>query len=135
MFKVTEESLVGLKIKDYTFLRLIGKGNYGSVYEVFSEGRLESAAAKVMPKEIFKKMPKLMELVKTEIRVLKECKNENVVKYVDNFMTERSIVIVMEYCEGGELQTYLQSKGRLTEHEATMFLKQIINGFKGLHEV
>lgn len=116
MFKVAEESLVGLKIKDYTFLRLIGKGNYGSVYEVFSEGRMESAAAKVMPKEIFKKSPKLMELVKTEIRVLKECKNENVVKYVDNFMTERSIIIVMEYCEGGELQTYLQNKVRLTEH-------------------
>ncbi len=101
MFKVAEESLVGLKIKDYTFLRLIGKGNYGSVYEVFREGSHESAAAKVMPKEIFKKTPKLMELVKTEIRVLKECHNENVVRYVDNFMTERSIVIVMEYCDGG----------------------------------
>lgn len=76
-----------------------------------------------------------MELVKTEIRVLKECKNENVVCYVDNFMSEKSIIIVMELCDGGELQTYLTNKGRLTEHEATIFLKQILNGFKGLHEV
>lgn len=45
-----------------------------------------------------------MELMKTEIRVLKECKNENVVRYVDNFMSEKSIVIVMELCDGGELQ-------------------------------
>lgn len=36
MFKVTQESLVGVKIKDYTFLRMIGEGNYGRVYEVFS---------------------------------------------------------------------------------------------------
>jgi serine/threonine protein kinase len=135
MFKVAQESLVGVKIKDYTFLKLIGEGNYGRVYEVFSEAKRETAAAKVMPKEIFKKTPKLMELVKTEIRVLRECKNDNVVRYVDNFMTERSIVIVMEYCEGGELQNYLHNKSRLTEHEATAFLKQILNGFKGLHEV
>jgi serine/threonine-protein kinase ULK/ATG1 len=40
----------------------------------------------------------------------------------------------MEYCEGGELQTYIDKKGRLTEYEATNFLKQILNGFKGLHE-
>lgn len=41
----------------------------------------------------------------------------------------------MEYCNGGDLEQYLQIKKRLTEDEATTFLKQIINGFKGLHEV
>jgi serine/threonine protein kinase len=135
MFKITQENLVGVKIKDYTFLRIIGEGNYGRVYEAISEKTRESTAAKVMPKEIFKKTPKLMELVKTEIRVLKECKNDNVVRYVDNFLTERSVVIVMEFCEGGELQEYLNKKGRLTEPEATAFLKQILNGFKGLHKI
>lgn len=95
---------MGLKIKDYTFVKVIGEGNYGKVYEVFNEKAQESAAAKVAPKELFKRTPKLMELMKTEIRVLKECKNENVVRYVDNFMSEKSIVIVMELCDGGELQ-------------------------------
>lgn len=41
----------------------------------------------------------------------------------------------MELCDGGELQEYLNKKGRLTESEATVFLKQILNGFKGLHEL
>ena len=45
------------------------------------------------------------------------------------------MVIVMELCNGGELQDYLNDKKRLSEEEATCFLKQIINGFKGLHEV
>lgn len=116
-------------------MKVIGEGNYGRVYEVFNEKRQESAAAKAAPKELFKRTPKLMELMKTEIRVLKECKNENVVRYVDNFMSEKSIIIVMELCDGGELQQYLEGKGRLTENEATTFLKQIINGFKGLHEI
>jgi serine/threonine protein kinase len=69
------------------------------------------------------------------MRVLKQCKNENVIHFVDNFATEKSVFIVMEYCNGGDLEEYLDKKKRLTEDEATTFLKQIINGFKGLHEV
>ena len=41
----------------------------------------------------------------------------------------------MEYCNGGDLEEYLDKKKNLSEDEATMFLKHIINGFKGLHEV
>jgi serine/threonine protein kinase len=41
----------------------------------------------------------------------------------------------MEFCNGGDLEQYHADKKRLTEDEATNFLKQILNGFKGLHEV
>ena len=79
--------------------------------------------------------PKLKELVSTEIRVLQQCKNENVVRYVDAFCTEKTQFIAMEYCNGGDLENYLDKKKRLTEDQATNFLKQIVNGFRGLHEV
>lgn len=79
--------------------------------------------------------PKLEELVQTEIRVLRECKNENVIRFVDHFLSDKSVCIVMEYCDGGDLEKYLEKKKRLAEDEATNFLKQLINGFKGLHEV
>lgn len=82
-----------------------------------------------------KQTPKLEELVQTEIKVLKQCKNENVIRFVDNFATEKTVFIAMEYCNGGDLEGYLEKKTRLTLDEATTFLKQIINGFKGLHEV
>ena len=41
----------------------------------------------------------------------------------------------MEYCNGGDLEGYLDKKKRLTEDQATNFLKQIVNGFRGLHQV
>lgn len=84
---------------------------------------------------MIKQQRKLEELIATEIRVLKECHNENVVRFVDNFSTEQTQCIAMEYCNGGDLEHYLDKKKRLTEDEATVFLKQIINGFRGLHEV
>ena len=37
--------------------------------------------------------PKLKELVGTEITVLKRVKNENVIKYIDSFSTEKDVYI------------------------------------------
>jgi serine/threonine protein kinase len=90
---------------------------------------------KVIPLSLMRQTPKLNELVGTEVRVLRQCKNENVIRFVDTTTTDKSLFIVMEYCNGGDLDHYLETKKRLTEDEATVFLKQIINGFKGLHEV
>ena len=50
-------------------------------------------------------------------------------------MSDRTLFIAMEYCNGGDLDIYLKKKKRLTEEQATSFLKQIINGFQGLHAV
>jgi serine/threonine-protein kinase ULK2 len=57
------------------------------------------------------------------------------VKFITNLTTNNSILIVMEYCNGGDLEQYLQENGKLSEEEATTFLKHLLNGFKGLHKV
>lgn len=38
--------------------------------------------------------------------------------------------ILMEFCNGGDLEKYIERKGRLREDEAREFLKQILNGFR-----
>lgn len=60
--------------------------------------------------------------------------NSNIIKFIDTFCTEKSILIVMEFCPDGSLEKYINKMKRLSEDKATHFLKQIINGFKGLHE-
>ena len=70
--------------------------------------------------------------MKTEIKVLKSCHNENVIGYVDSFQSERSVFICTEFCNGGDLEEYLDKKKMVTEDEAKMFLRQILNGFKVL---
>lgn len=79
--------------------------------------------------------PKLKELVQTEITVLKRCRSENVIKYIDSFSSEKEVFIFTEFCNGGDMETYLNKKKRLKEDEAREFLKQILNGFLGLHEI
>lgn len=76
-----------------------------------------------------------MELVKTEINILKTCDNENIVKCYDILQTKVSIFIVMEYCNGLDMEKYVKNKKYLSEDHAVWYLKQMLNGFKGLHEI
>lgn len=76
--------------------------------------------------------PKLKELVQTEIQVLKRCHSENVIRYIDTFTNEKNVYIFTEFCNGGDMEQYLEKKGFLAEDEAREFLKQILNGFKVL---
>lgn len=87
-------------------------------------------AVKIIPQKLLTQTPKLEELVKTEIQVLKSCSNENVIRFVDTFRNGTNLFIVTEFCNGGDLEHYLKKKKNLSEDEATTFLKQILNGFK-----
>lgn len=41
----------------------------------------------------------------------------------------------MEYCNGGDLEKYIKTKGgRLTETESLMIFKELIDAFKVMHE-
>lgn len=90
-------------MKTFNFLRKLGEGAWAIVYEAFDQNTQTNVAIKAIPRILMKQTPKLDELVKTQIRVLKECHNENVIRFVDSFASDRTQFIAMEYCDGGDL--------------------------------
>lgn len=48
--------------------------------------------------------------------------------------SSRNHYLVIKYCNNGDLEEYVNKHGSLPEGEAIYFLKQIMNGFKVLHE-
>ena len=60
--------------------------------------------------------------------ILSKMDHENVIKVFQIFEDSKNFLIIMEYCEGGELFNYIIKKGRLPEKEASFFFYQIING-------
>jgi len=46
----------------------------------------------------------------------------------------KSVVIVMEYCSGGDLKGYLQKRGRLMEDEACEIMGQLVEAVRYCHE-
>lgn len=71
---------------------------------------------------------------------MEKIQNENVIKLLDHIETKEKHYLVMDYCNQGDLDSYIkslkaQNKKPLSEEMAKNFLKQLLNGFKGLHEL
>lgn len=50
--------------------------------------------------------------------MLRRCNNENVIKLIDSFETDKNVYIIMEFCNGGDMEEYLNKKKMLAEDEA-----------------
>jgi len=57
-----------------------------------------------------------------------------VVGFADINKTENNFYLFLEYCNGGDLDNLREQKGRFTEDEAKMILRQIVNGFRAIYE-
>ncbi len=47
--------------------------------------------------------------------------------------SKNSYYLVLEYCNGGDMASFVKRKGRLTEEEARCAIKQIIHGMNYLY--
>ncbi len=119
----------------YTLKEKVGSGAYGQVYRaVTSSG--EECAVKVIPKSNLTR--KLLKYLDGEARILDQLaplKNENIVRLLDKKESEHNYYMVFEYCNGGDLRTYLREKGgRLSERSARHIILQLINAMNVLYD-
>jgi len=61
----------GLKSNNYSFLKKLGSGASAVVYEGINERDGSTVAIKTIPRKLLQSLPKLEELVGTEIRVMR----------------------------------------------------------------
>ncbi|XP_052714918.1 serine/threonine-protein kinase ULK2-like isoform X3 [Crassostrea angulata] len=115
-------------VGDYEYSKkdLIGHGAFAVVFK----GRHRKRPNHVVAiKSITKKnLAKSQNLLSKEIKILKELSDlhhENVVALLDCKETTNHVYLVMEYCNGGDLADYLQTKGTLSEDTIASFLRQI----------
>lgn len=83
----------------YTNLSKIGQGASGGVYTAYETGTRRCVAIKQMNLE---QQPK-KDLIINEIIVMKDSKHKNIVNFIDSFLHEGDLWVVMEYMEGGSL--------------------------------
>lgn len=74
----------------------------------------------------------------TEIQYLKMIRNTNVVRYRGFEFEKKQLYLLMEYCDGGNLEGLIlrrkETKIPFEENEVWEFLIQIIHGIKGIHD-
>lgn len=93
------------QVDSYILERVIGKGQFGEVYKGYSktDGRdiAVKAIGQILIKERNKVQGKFLELLETEIKVLKQCNNQNIIKLYDLKKTSNNFYLILEYCNEG----------------------------------
>ena len=116
----------------YEMLDDLGEGIFGVVKLGLYKKTKERVAIKIIKKESTKQNE--MELVRTEIDILKLCHHPNIVKLLDHFENAEYIFLVMEYISGGDLSEYMnRNKYNFPEERISQIIYQITQGLKYLH--
>ena len=90
---------VGDPMKRYKGLNKIGQGASGGVYTATEVGTSRCVAIKQMNLE---QQPK-KDLIINEILVMKDSKHKNIVNFMDSYLRQGDLWVIMEYMEGGSL--------------------------------
>lgn len=111
----------------------LGEGKFGLVKLGIHKKTGEKVAIKIIKKDAMDS--KDLELVRSEIDIMKLCRHENVVRLLDHFENSEFIFIVMEYLSGGNLSDFFSKrKYSFTENEAAIIINQICLGIDYLHK-
>ena len=119
-------------LEKYDVKKKIGKGKFGLVKYGIHKKTKREVAIKIISKKIME--PSDFELVKTEIDILKICQHPNIVKIYDVFDTANYIYIIMEYCSGGNLLSYIKKRNyKLTEFRTCEIIHKLCMAIYYIH--
>ncbi len=106
--------------KKYKNLTKIGQGASGGVYTAYEVGTNRCVAIKQMNLE---QQPK-KDLIINEILVMKDSKHKNVVNFMDSFLRQGELWVIMEYMEGGSL-TDVVTFNMMTEGQIAAVCREV----------
>ncbi|XP_010523842.1 PREDICTED: serine/threonine-protein kinase ATG1a [Tarenaya hassleriana] len=123
-----EARLVG----DYVLGPRIGSGSFAVVWRASHR----SSGSEVAVKEIDKKLlsPKVRDNLLKEISILSTIDHPNIIRFHEAIETSDRIYLVLEYCGGGDLAGYIYRHGKVSEHVARHFMRQLAAGLQVLQE-
>jgi len=121
------------KIPGYIFGDVIGTGAYAKVRRCYSEKFKSNVAVKIVSK---KSAPKdyLTKFLPREIQCMHKLRHKYVVRMLEILETERSMYIVMQEAERGDLLDFINANHRkIPERDAKGYFQQILEAVEYCH--
>ncbi|CAL4146246.1 unnamed protein product, partial [Meganyctiphanes norvegica] len=119
---------VGDPNRKYTKMEKIGQGASGTVYTAIETATGMEVAIKQMN---LSQQPK-KELIINEIMVMRENKHPNVVNYLDSYLVNEELWVVMEYLPGGSL-TDVVTETCMDEGQIAAVCREVLQALEFLH--
>ncbi|KAK8836795.1 hypothetical protein M9Y10_037317 [Tritrichomonas musculus] len=129
---------IPISFNGYKYIDILGFGSTSAVVLVFDENTGERFSAKIIPKRYIRKK-NMYNQIDTEINVLRKVNHPNIVKFHEYFeftndIHETYVTIIMEYCENGDLLTYLNEEGFKSEEQKKKIIFQFLDAVSYLHK-
>jgi len=131
-------------VGNYEILETLGKGGYSWVKKGLDQKKRRHVALKFMTRADSTWAHEQAEQVRTEIKSLTQIRHENVMKlYAYNLNAKypdksgksiATILLVLEYCPGGELFDILYYTDKLDEKTARTYFRMMIDGIEACHQ-
>ena len=116
----------------YDVKNKLGSGKFGLVKLGIHKKTGQKVAIKIMKKSTMDSSD--LELVRTEIEILKICQHPNIIRLYNVFENADYLYIIMEYCYGGDLFSYLENRHfRLSEKRASTIIHQMATAVYYMH--
>ncbi|XP_036596784.1 myosin light chain kinase family member 4 isoform X2 [Trichosurus vulpecula] len=111
---------------------ILGGGRFGQVHKCEEKSTGLKLAAKIIKTRGVKEKDEVM----NEISVMNQLDHVNLIQLYDAFESKNDIVLVMEYVDGGELfDRIIDENCNLSELDTILFIKQICEGIKHMHQM
>eukprot|EP00899_Mesostigma_viride_P027481 jgi/Mesvir1/7918/Mv11843-RA.1 len=116
----------------YEYGRQLGHGSFGVVRLARMRTSGEEVAVKIIPKKSLMEEG-LVDELKQEVEIMKRLsKALNVINCYDTFEDDRNVMLVLEYCKGGELYQRL-TRENYTEKTAAKVIRSILKMVAACH--
>jgi len=110
-------------------MEIIGQGASGSVYSGIDTRTGKQVAIKQM---IMSKQVK-PDIIINEIQIMKESHHHAIVNYIDSYIVEGTLWVVMELITGGSLAELIEVCKTMTESQIATVCKFVLEGLEYLH--
>ncbi|KAL7717081.1 CBL-interacting kinase 2-like [Entamoeba marina] len=115
-----------------TNLLLIFSGNFGKVYKVRSKNTGQIVSLKILNMKKVNCVNNIKD-AEREINILNCLSHKNILNFYDAFFYEDQVIIITEYCDGGDLFDKIQ-KQSMTEDETGHIFLQLLNAVEYLQK-
>lgn len=125
-----------LKDFGYEEIKAIGRGQYGLVHLVRHIKEQNLYVCKTIDLTCLSERER--QTAKQEVELLRRLDHANIVEYKESFFMGNAIVIAMQYCEGGDLATYIKEtarrRTRIREAQIMQWFVQVLQALQYVHD-
>lgn len=122
------------ELDNYTITDLISNCNDGTIYKAIDHTSPSTPIAiRIIPNELIS--PSKLIALKKEITILNAVSHDNIIKLKNTRITKKYYCLIFEYCNDGNLATFIQTQQTITETSLRHIIKQIVEALEALHSM